>query len=74
VLKATLIAALCGILSGRFLRNLWWAAFLVAALIVGGTGYEAIRHPAGLDRDARNFGILDATGTTAIVIGEWLAG
>ena len=72
--KAVVVAALGGVLSGRWIRNGWWALVLLVGLVSIETGYEAVhRHWQPL-RDVEAFFLLDTVGSTALLIGEVLSG
>ena len=74
MLKAILVSALGGILSGHYVRNGWRALFLVIALIGAETAYEAIHHPWSGRHDIGAFGVLDTVGSGAVLVGELLSG
>lgn len=73
MLKALVISALGGIVSGHFVRNGWKALFLVIALIGAETAYEAMHHHWSGRRDVGVFGLLDTVGSGAMLVGEILS-
>lgn len=72
-LKAVIVSAIGGILSGRFVRNGWKALFLLVALASAETAFEAVRHSYAIRSDLGLFGVLDTVGSTAVLVGEALS-
>ncbi|MBB3930747.1 hypothetical protein GGR25_001786 [Kaistia hirudinis] len=73
MLKAVVVAALGGVLSGHSIRNGWWALLLLVGLVCVETGYEAVAHHWGPVHDAAAFAVLDTVGSTAVLVGEVLS-
>ncbi|MCX5493090.1 hypothetical protein OSH11_00070 [Kaistia dalseonensis] len=73
MLKAVIVAAIGGILSGHSVRNGWRALFLIMALILTETGVEAARHHLPPETDVGVFAMLDTVGSFAMLVGGALA-
>ncbi|HWJ72129.1 MAG TPA: hypothetical protein VNX29_03080 [Kaistia sp.] len=73
MLKAIVVSALGGVMSGHFVRNGWKAMFLVVALIGAEATYEVIHHHWSGRRDIGVFGLLDTIGSGAVLVGEALS-
>ena len=73
MLKALLVSALGGVLSGHTVRSGWTALMLVLMLIGAETTYEAIHHHWSVRHDVGAFGLLDTVGSGALLVGEVLS-